>query len=129
VNILDENILDGQRQLLRSWRVPIRHIGYDVGWKGMKDERIIPFLTSLRRVTFFTRDGDFYKRSWCHARYCLVVLSVGQADVAVFVRRLLNHPEFNTEAKRMGTVIRVSVIGLTLWRVHAETESSLAWMD
>jgi hypothetical protein len=28
--ILDENIPEDQRQLLRSWRVPVRQIGFEV---------------------------------------------------------------------------------------------------
>lgn len=42
MNILDENIPESQRQLLRSWRIRVRQIGYEVGRQGMKDERIIP---------------------------------------------------------------------------------------
>ncbi len=41
--VLDENILEDQRQLLLKWNVPIRQIGYEVGRKGMKDDEIIPF--------------------------------------------------------------------------------------
>ncbi|MCI0528720.1 MAG: hypothetical protein L0Y56_14880, partial [Nitrospira sp.] len=108
MNILDENIIESQRQRLRSWGVSIRHVGHDVGRKGMNDEEIIPFLHRLRHPTFFTRGSDFYKRSLCHARYCLVYLDVEKEEVTTFVRRLLRHREFNTEAKRMGTVIRIS---------------------
>ena len=95
MNILDENILKSQRQTLQSWRISIRQIGYDVGRKGMKDDEIIPFLHSLRRPTFFTRDLGFYDRSLCHAQYCLVCMAVGKYEAATFVRRLLRHPEFN----------------------------------
>jgi len=70
--ILDENFPESQRQLLRGWRIPIRQIGYEVGRSGMQDEEIIPFLLQRRRVTFFTLDQGFYKRHFCHARYCLV---------------------------------------------------------
>jgi len=52
VNILDEQILENQRQLLKSWRISVRQIGYDIGRKGMKDHEIIPFLLQLRRTTF-----------------------------------------------------------------------------
>jgi hypothetical protein len=38
MNILDEQILETQRQLLRSWRIPVRQIGYDIGRKGLKDK-------------------------------------------------------------------------------------------
>lgn len=127
MNILDESILDSQRQLLRRWRIPVRHIGYDVGWHGMKDDRIIPFLHGLRRPTFFTRDFDFCKRALCHARYCLVYLEVEPRYVARYIRRLLVHPAFDTEAKRMGTVIRVMPTSLTVWRLHAEIEVHYNW--
>ena len=65
MNILDENILEDQRQLLLSWRVPFRQIGYEVGRKGMKDDEIIPFLLSLRNPTLFTVDRHFYKHTLC----------------------------------------------------------------
>lgn len=42
MNILDENVLKSQRQILQSWRISIRQIGYDVGRRGMKDDEIIP---------------------------------------------------------------------------------------
>jgi hypothetical protein len=34
---LGDNISRIQRQLLQDWRMPIRHIGYEIGRKGMKD--------------------------------------------------------------------------------------------
>ena len=125
--ILDENFPESQRQLLRGWRVPIRQIGYEVGGKGMPDEEIIPFLLRRRRSTFFTRDLDFYQRQLCHARYCLVCVDVGQYAAAAFVRRLLRHGEFDTEAKRMAAGIRVSQRGLAVWRLHVEAEAHVEW--
>ena len=127
MNILDENIIDSQRQLLRRWRIAIRHIGYDVGQQGMKDQEILTFLHRLRRSTFFTRDEDFYARRLCHARYCLVYLAVAKNEVALFVRRLLHHRECETVAKRMGAVIRVSHVGLSVWHLHAEQEIHFDW--
>lgn len=53
MNILDENIVDDQRQLWRSWRISIRQIGVDIGRAGMKDEEIITLLHGLNRPTFF----------------------------------------------------------------------------
>src|SRR5262245_39772570 len=102
MNLLDEQIPEDQRRLLRSWRVSVRQVGYDIGRKGIKDPEIIPFLLSLRRTTFFTLDFDFYERRFCHMRYCLVCMEVRQNDTAVFIRRFLSHPEFDTAAKRMG---------------------------
>ena len=127
--LLDENFPESQRQLLRSWRIRPQQIGYEIGRKGMKDEVIIPFLHQLRRPTFFTLDDDFYKRDLCHAGYCLVYIGVGQYESASFVRRLLRYRQFNTQAKRMGTVVRVSHIGISVWYLHAEEEKFFEWVD
>ena len=54
MNILDENVPESQRSLLRKRRVPVRQVGQDTGRKGMKDNEIIPLLHQLDRPTFFT---------------------------------------------------------------------------
>lgn len=95
----------------------------------MADDEIIPLLLRLRRPTFFTLDFDFYERSLCHLRYCLACLEVGQYEAATFARRLLYHREFDTEAKRMGTVIHVTHVGIAVWRLRAEQEVKLKWAD
>ena len=59
MNILDENIINNQCQLLRSWRIPFRQIGFSIGRQGLQDKGIISLLHTLRRPTFFTRDDDF----------------------------------------------------------------------
>jgi hypothetical protein len=127
VNILDENVPDSQRQILRGRRVAVRQIGFDIGRPGMKDHEIIPLLHELDRPTFFTLDKDFYRRGLCHGRYCLVYLNVEEEETARFVRRLLRHRELNTRAKRMGAVIRASPGGLSLWRTRAGKEANLSW--
>ena len=127
MNILDENIIDSQRQRLRHWRMAMRHMGYDVGRQGMKDQEIIALLHRLRRPTFFTRDEYFYAHHLCHARYYLVYLAVAKDEVAPFVRRLLRHREFDTVAKRLGTVVRVSQVDLSVWRLHAAQAIHVAW--
>ena len=127
MNVVDENVLESQRQLLRDWRVPVRQIGHDVGRKGLKDREILAFLLRLRRVTFFTLDSDFYDRTLCHAKYGLVHLDVRKQEAAIFVRRFLRHPEFDTVAKRMGKIARVSSAGITVWPLHAEREVSFEW--
>lgn len=129
MNILDENIPAIQRQILRSWRIPVRHIGHDTGRKGMTDDEIIPFLLAMRRPSFFTLDWDFYRPDLCHSRYCLVVLDVSREECAFFVRRLLLHPQLDTQAKRVGTVVRASYAGVYLWRLHTPGELCLAWKE
>jgi predicted nuclease of predicted toxin-antitoxin system len=127
VIILDENIKERARERLTQSHIPVHQIGYDIGHKGLQDEEIIPFLCRLRRPTFFTEDADFYKRTLTHTRYCLVYLAVEPSQVAEFVRRVLRHPEFNTEAKRMSAVIRASTSNLAVWRLHSEKEINILW--
>jgi hypothetical protein len=127
VNVLDENILESQRQLLRSWKIPVRQIGVELGHKGMLDEEILPFLLTLSNPTFFTRDLGFADADFCHDKRCLIVLEIGQHEVAHFVRRLLHHPNFNTQSKRMGAVVRVMSTGLVGIRRNLRKEIRTAW--
>ena len=127
MNILDENVPESQRRLLKSSRVSIRQHGYDIGRKGMKDDDIIPLLHHLDRPTFFTLDSDFYDRGLCHEGYCLVHLDIDEDSVAEHVRRLLRHREFDSKTKRMGRVIRVSPTKLSVWRIHGDQERHLSW--
>ena len=127
MNVLDENIPNSQRQLLHSWRIRIRQIGYEVSCKGVKDKAIILLLHEIAPVTFFTRDLGFYYHYLCHANYCLVCLAVSQYEIASFVRRFLKHPAFNSRAKRMGKVVRITHGGIRFWQPHAEKEEELTW--
>ena len=127
MNILDENILESQRQLLRGWRIPVRQIGSDIGRKGMSDEDVLRVISQLPHATFLTGDLRFYGASRCNRRYGLVLLAVRQNEVAHFVRRFLRHPAFNSRAKRVGAVVRVSHGGLSVWRLHEAAEIRLPW--
>ncbi len=127
MNILDENIVDSQRRQLKSWRISVLQIGYEVGRKGMIDREIIPFLHQQNQPSFFTRDDDFYDRKLCHRGYCLVYLDVRKEEAAAFIRRLLRHREFKTKAKRMGKVIRAAHVGLSVWSVNAAEEEFTGW--
>ncbi len=129
MNILDENIPRNQRELLLSWRVSIRQIGYDMGRKGIQDDEIIPWLHQLPNPTLFTRDADFFDRQLCHQRYCLVYLDVDKYEAAFFVRRVLRHSELDTQAKRMGAVIRVSHTGLSIYRSRTGGLTFLDWPE
>ena len=125
--ILDENIPRDQWEELRRKRVPVKKIGVDIGRKGLDDEDIIPLLHRLNRPTFFTLDVDFWDRNLRHEGYCLVYLDISRTTAAVYARRLLRHPELNTKAKRMGSIIRAEPSGLTVWRVGQNDEERLLW--
>jgi hypothetical protein len=129
MNVLDENITPVQRERLRKWRIRVRHIGYDMGQKGMNDEEIIPFLLTLPHPTFFPEDWDYFKQHLCHDGYCLVHIDVRRDELALFIRRFLRHKGFDTQAKRKGTVVRVSHNGIVVWRIRAQEETYLNWED
>jgi hypothetical protein len=127
VNILDENIPKNQRLLLESWRIHVRQIGFNIGRPGMQDAEIIPFLLQHRNSTFFTRDEGFYDRRLWHGRYSLVYLAVDKYETAIFVRRVLRHPELDSQAKRMGKIVRASSAGIYVWLHRAEHETRFGW--
>jgi hypothetical protein len=125
--ILDEHFPESQRQILQRWRISFRQIGYEVGRGGLKDDEIIPLLLQLHQPTLFTLDAGFHKPTLRHARYCLIHLDVEQYEAASFVRRTLKHKSFDTHAKRMGTVAKVSPTGIMLWLLHSEVKTRFLW--
>jgi len=126
MNLLDENIGEDQRDLLLEWGVKIRQIGYEAGRAGMSDQEILTLLHRLKRTTLFTRDEDFADSRLCHPAYGIVFLYVRPNDAATYIRRVLRHPELNTQAKRMGAYVRASDTGLRVWRRN-EPEQALPW--
>jgi hypothetical protein len=90
-------------------------------------EEIIPLLHRLPQATFFTRDPDFYDRALCHSSYCLVVLDVRKDEAAHYLRRYLRPRDFNTRAKRVGCVARVSPVQILYWKRGEEREQITPW--
>jgi len=58
MNILDENIIESQCLLLRSWGIKIRRIGYDVGQQGLQDKEIISFGSKYKELLNILRGSD-----------------------------------------------------------------------
>ena len=129
MNVLDENIVESQRLLLRSWRIRVRQIGHEVGRAGMRDEEIIAFLRRTGQVTFFTRDLRFFDAKNRSPDCCIVCLAVGQYEVAAFVRKILRHPKLGTKAKRMGKIIRATQTDIRFWQMRVEEEGKLRWPE
>ena len=126
--VLDQNIPTEERKKLDEWGIRTRKIGVDIGWAWMSDEgHIIPLLHSLRQPTFFTLDLGFYRRKFCHPNYCIVVLDISEIQVAEFVRRFMRHKDFNTKAKRMGRVVKITTDGIYWWEISATSEKKLRW--
>jgi len=127
MNIIDENIIKNQCQLLKSWRLSFRQIGYDIGNIGLKDNEIISLLHNLQNPTFFTRDNDFFNRNLCHSKYCIVYLAVKKEESAVFIRRFLRHKDFNTRKKRIGSVVRITHSKISVWHLNINELKFYTW--
>jgi hypothetical protein len=106
--VLDENFDLVQRDQLRQWQIRARQIGDDVGRKGLRDTEVVALLRRGRCLTFITEDRDYFRSDWRHARCCLVFLDVPKGQEVLYVRRLVRHPRFDAEAKRLRHVIRVN---------------------
>jgi hypothetical protein len=129
LNLLDENFPGDQAALFREWRIPFRKIGREVARLGFQDPEIIPLLHRLRGVTFFSQDHGFCKEVLCHPAYCLVWLNVRPDDAAFYVRRFLKQPGFNSQTKRMGSVVRAHHGGLEFWRRNQPGTQHADWID
>lgn len=125
--VLDENFPSDQEEILRRWRFAFREIGVKVGWKGVQDTDIIRLLHKLDRPTFSSLDLHFSNPNLCHERYCLVYLDVVRRRAAEFTRRFLQHEDFHTRAKRMGTIIHIQPSQFTYWRIHAAQPRLVKW--
>ena len=125
--VLDENLPARQRLLLRSWRIRFRFVGEEVAFAGAKDENLIPVLHRLPKPTFFTLDHDFYRPELVHRGYCLVWLDVRGRQAAEFVHRFLRRPAFDSQAKRMGLVVRVHLEGVEYWQIGKYARNSVPW--
>jgi hypothetical protein len=129
VNLLDENIRDDQRAQLRKWRIPFRQVGKEISRAGIGDDDLIPLLHRLHRATLFTQDAGFFREHLCHDDYGLVLLAVNYLEVALFIRRFLKQPAFDTQAKRLGLVARVRATGVQFWRRGQSGLHVVDWDD
>jgi hypothetical protein len=123
--LLDENITKDQKELLEKWRFNVKQIGVDIATKGIQDIQIITLLQQLHGVLFLTRDTDFFKQHYCHLNYCIVYLDVEKTETAYFIRKFLKHHNFNTTAKRLGKIVKVSQTLILYYSVKSSSLTSL----
>ncbi len=128
MNLVDENIPLDQRDILRAWGVHCRVIGQDIAELSIGDDNIISLLHRLKLPTLFTRDEDFFKRELCHSGYALVWLDAAPAESAMFIRRFLRHPRFQTKAQRMGVAARVHHDGVQFWQRNRAALQRAGWV-
>lgn len=127
--ILDENILQGQREKLIRWKIKFKHIGYDLSYKGIIDENIIVLLHKFKQATLFTRDSNFFNNKLVHNNYCIVHVNVKPKDVAIFIRKFLKTTLFDSKYKRIGNIIRVSYQGIKWLQLNEKVEKQFLWNE
>ncbi len=104
-------------------------IGQDIARKSIGDDNILALLHGLKQATLFTRDEHFFKRRLCHPCYGLIWLDLAPEESAVFIRRILRHPQFSTKARRMGIALRAHHDGLHFWQWRRSALQRLPWLQ
>ena len=127
MNLLDENIRHDQGEQLRKRHIKFRFLIHDLAHSGIQDPDILPLLHRVKHPTLFTHDRDYFKRELAHRAYGLAWLNVFDGEAALFIRRFLRHPIFNTHAKRMGKVVRIHPGGLSYWQIGKRLLQTANW--
>jgi hypothetical protein len=125
--IFDENfpapVVESIQRKVRS----VAQVGVNWGEAGWLDvEQILPHL-HRSKATFHTLDVGFFKRRYAHRDYCLVYYDVPEAKLADWVLRFVRHPQFNTHAKRLGRVVKVTPLKMACWEIHESRIKQIAW--
>jgi len=123
--VLDENMRRETYEAL-SCRMSFDKVGVGFGQSGWSDERIRSELHGSGK-TFHTLDEGYYRPDNCHATYCLVYYDVPRGEVADYIWRFLRHPAFNTHAKRLGKVVKVTSQRIEYWEVGREGKEEVTW--
>ena len=88
----------------------------------IKDDAIPVLLRQQSRPTFVTiNERDFWRKVPIDEHFCVVCLTLSDArarEIPGLLRRLFRRREFDTKAKRMGKVIRVTDTAISFYTVH-----------
>ena len=125
--ILDENVIDDERQELLRRGLKVRQVGHEIGKKGTSDPDVRRLLQRLPQPTLITRDQGFFDRRFCHRRYCIIVFVVEENELADFTVRILRHRAFASRSQRMGKVIQVSPAVIQVYELGHRTEYLQMW--
>jgi hypothetical protein len=127
-HILDELVRAETRDELRRKRISAVQVGKGWGQSGWDDEeQLLPHLRGSR-CTFHTQDEGFFKRRHRHRTYCIVCyVNITPERLSSWIVRFLRHREFNTHAKRLGRVIKVTPERIEYWEMGHEEKSLVEW--
>ena len=88
----------------------------------IKDEAIPMLLSQEAEPTFVTiNETDFWNRVAITNRFCVVCFALPDnraTGIPVLLQRLLRHSDFNTKARRMGCVLRLTPTSAAYYTFH-----------
>ncbi len=112
--VLDEQLLGRniETEIARWYRGSVRFITVLRPHTVIKDDGIPELLRRQNQPTFVTiNEKDFWQKTAIDQRFCVVCFTLSDAHtdrIPQTLRRLFRYPEFETKAKRMGKVIRIT---------------------
>ncbi len=108
---------------LRRWATTARLQELRPG-EHILDERVPQILLTCHEPNFITIDSDFWTPKLCHTGYCIIYIEIDdrrQQEIPRLLRRLFRDGRFKSQKQRLGTVIRVSRVGISFWEVGNAT--------
>lgn len=112
--VLDEQLLgrDVEGQIAQWYRGAVCFITDLRPNTVIKDDVIPKLLQQERQPTFVTiNEQDFWRKAQTNRRFCIVCFALPDArarEIPPRLRRLFDHPLFDTKKKRLGKMIRVA---------------------
>lgn len=95
----------------------------------IKDDGIPRLLREENQPTFITiNEKDFWRKIQLSDRYGVVCFSLPDSrapEIADKLRALLRNPLFDTKAKRMGVVIRITDTGVSYYTLQHRTPQTV----
>ena len=88
----------------------------------IKDDAIPALLRQQSQPTFITINvSDFWQKVAIDDRFCVMCFTLPDArvrEIALKLRAVVQRAEFNTKARRMGKVIRITDTGISYYTAH-----------
>jgi|GEM_PF-5439417 len=126
-HLLDEHVIARHAEEIQKKISSVNQIGVDWGEPGWDDiEQIIPHLHHSK-TTFHTLDEDFFKRRLLHNDYCIVFYNIPIKNFVDSVLNFLHHPLFDSHAKRLGKIIKVSLNNIVYWDIVDHKIHETTW--
>jgi len=119
--VLDEQLLgrDLEHTIGKWYQGAVRYIIDLRPHTVIKDDGIPQLLRQQNQASFVTiNERDFWRKVEIDDQFCLVCLTLPDSrvkEISQSLRIAFGLPEFNTKAKRMGKVIRVTDEGISYY--------------